>query len=75
MQLLLAAFLAAAPPSVVPSFRLSDSTLRARVAEWRAVHEAEVFREYVELLRLPRTMTASAWGTSSLTASWRFWVA
>ena len=63
MPLLLAALLAAAPPPVFPSLRLSDrqsdSTLRQRVAGWRAAHEAEVFREYVELLRLPNLASDS----------------
>jgi len=31
----------------------SDTSLRSRIADWRAAHEAEVFREYVDLLQLP----------------------
>src|ERR1043166_1053424 len=53
MPLLLAVFLAVAPPSVRPSFRPSDSTIRARVAAWRAAHEAAIVREFAELLAIP----------------------
>jgi acetylornithine deacetylase/succinyl-diaminopimelate desuccinylase-like protein len=60
MPLLVTFLLAAAPPSARPPVRpFADSTLRARVAEWRAAHEAEVFREYVELLRLPNLASDS----------------
>jgi len=38
----------------------TDTSLRARVDGWRAAHEAEVFREYVELLRLPNLASDSA---------------
>ena len=37
----------------------ADSSLRSRLADWRAAHEAEVFREYVELLQLPNVATDS----------------
>src|ERR1043166_804238 len=59
MPLLLAVFLAVAPPSVRPSFRPSDSTIRARVAAWRAAHEAAIVREFAELLAIPNLASAS----------------
>jgi acetylornithine deacetylase/succinyl-diaminopimelate desuccinylase-like protein len=44
-------------PSRVPAFQTAaarqDTSLRARVAAWRAAHEAEIFREYVDLLAIP----------------------
>lgn len=37
----------------------SDSSLRNRVAAWRTMHEAEVVREYVDLLRIPNLASDS----------------
>ena len=37
----------------------SDSTLRARVAAWRAAHEGDVVREFVDLLRIPNLASDS----------------
>jgi len=37
----------------------ADTSLRARVDAWRAAHEAEVFREYVDLLQLPNLASDS----------------
>ena len=51
MPLFLLLLLAAQQPA--------DTSLRARVAGWRAAHEAEVFQEYVELLRLPNLASDS----------------
>src|ERR1041385_6106302 len=59
MPLLLAVFLAVAPPSVRPSFRPSDSTIRARVAAWRAAHEAAIRREFAQLRPTPHLPPAS----------------
>ncbi len=51
------------PPSRVetsrPSPVQSDTSLRARVAEWRARHEGEIFREYVDLLAIPNLASDS----------------
>ena len=60
MPLLLAFLLSAAPPSARPPFRLSaDSTLRARVAAWRAAHEVAIVREFAELLAIPNLASDS----------------
>src|ERR1043165_6706549 len=60
MPLLLTFLLAAALPSAGPPFRLSaDSTLRARVAAWRAGHEAAIVREFAELLAIPNLASDS----------------
>ncbi len=37
----------------------SDTSFRSRVTAWRAAHEAEVFREYVELLQIPNLASDS----------------
>jgi acetylornithine deacetylase/succinyl-diaminopimelate desuccinylase-like protein len=37
----------------------ADTSLRSRVAAWRAGHESEIFREYVELLAIPNLATDS----------------
>ncbi len=44
----------AQPPAV-----RADTSLRARVAAWRAAHEGEIFREYVELLAIPNLASDS----------------
>ncbi|HEV8597748.1 MAG TPA: M20/M25/M40 family metallo-hydrolase [Gemmatimonadales bacterium] len=38
----------------------ADTSLRSRIAAWRSVHESEVIREYVELLRIPNLASDSA---------------
>ncbi len=58
---LLIALLAHQPPHAPagsPSVR-ADTSLRARVAAWRAAHEGEIFREYVELLAIPNLASDS----------------
>ena len=37
----------------------TDTSLRARVDAWRAAHEGEVFREYVDLLQIPNLASDS----------------
>lgn len=44
--------------AVLPTTQ-SDSSLRARVAAWRAAHEGEIVREYVDLLQLPNLASDS----------------
>jgi acetylornithine deacetylase/succinyl-diaminopimelate desuccinylase-like protein len=51
--------LAIQQPSALPAAHPADTSLRARVAVWRAAHEGEVFREYVDLLRIPNLASDS----------------
>jgi len=44
---------------LIALYQPSDSTLRARVAAWRAAHEGDVVREYVDLLRIPNLASDS----------------
>ena len=46
-------------PLILAVIQTPDTSLRARVANWRAAHEAEVFREYVELLQIPNLASDS----------------
>lgn len=48
------------PPSGTPAVSSrADTSLRARVAAWRAAHEGEIFREYVDLLAIPNLASDS----------------
>jgi acetylornithine deacetylase/succinyl-diaminopimelate desuccinylase-like protein len=44
---------------LIALYQPSDSTLRARVAAWRAAHEGDVVREYLDLLRIPNLASDS----------------
>ncbi len=53
MLLFLTALLAGHQPSAGPAIPQTDSSLRARVAAWRAPREGAIVREFVQLLELP----------------------
>ncbi|HEU5219660.1 MAG TPA: M20/M25/M40 family metallo-hydrolase [Gemmatimonadales bacterium] len=62
-MLRIAALLLTAPvshPAPLPLPVVQDTSLRARVNAWRAAHESEIFREYVDLLAIPNLASDSA---------------
>ena len=59
MLLFLTALLAGLQPPVSPAISQPDSSLRARVAAWRAQREGAIVREFVQLLEVPNLATDS----------------
>ena len=47
------------PGAHPPAAQRPDTALRARVAAWRAAHEGEIVREYVDLLAIPNLASDS----------------
>ena len=59
LAMLFTALLTAATPGNDALLLPHDTTLRARVAAWRAEREAAIIREFVELLAIPNVASDS----------------